>query len=76
MDYITMNEETFVGNKCSPYLDCDHGFIGVNTPKCITSYTLNMSGLLYVSYTSIKPVFHKQPCDVLLICQINQGKAL
>lgn len=35
--YITKeNEETSVGNKCVPYLDCGDGFTGINTLKFIT----------------------------------------
>lgn len=55
-------EETFVSDDYVYYLDCSDGFISMHISKLMKFYTLNMSGFLYINYTSIqlfKNFFHK-----------------
>ena len=53
-EFASQRMRKFLGNECFPDVDCDHGSTGINMSKCITLYSLNMFGLLYVNYTSIK----------------------
>ena len=57
ISFVAWKEEfasQIMSNECFPDVDCDHGSTGINMSKCITLYSLNMCGLLYVNYTSIK----------------------
>lgn len=53
-EFTSQRMRKFVVNECFPNLDCDHGSTGINMSKCIALFSLNMYGLLYVNYTSVK----------------------
>ena len=46
-------------NRYSHYLACGDGFMDVYMSKFTKLHTLNMYRLLYVNYTSVKPIYFK-----------------
>ena len=65
------HKETFGSHGYIHYIDCDDSFTGIQMSKLIKLYMLNMCGVLYVSYTSIKLLnfFNEKATQGLLLLE-------
>lgn len=53
------HQETFGSNGDVHYFDCGDGFTSIDRSKLNKLYGLNMYSLLYINYTSIRPLLCK-----------------